>query len=79
MAEERVIEEIEYRVLDRDSAIATALFIALILLLYAYYVVEGLNRVTATFLGLSVAFAYSLTIWLGLIAVLVYAFLVVWR
>ncbi len=63
----------------RRDLIITAAFIILYLALYLYYVVPGLNSPEPSVLGMSVALAYSLLVWVLLMAVVAAAYLYVWR
>jgi len=76
---ERVLEEIEYRLFSRPSHyVAAALYLAANALMYLVYLPE-INRPDPTVGGLSVAFAYSLGVWVLLMVAVLYASLVAWR
>jgi len=56
-----------------------AMFAFLYLLTYLLYIGKGLNSPEPTVLGLSRALAFSLLVWLGLMALIVIAYKAVWR
>ena len=64
---------------ERKSLLATAVFILLYAALYIYYIIPGVNSPDPVFLGLSKALTYSLLVWVLLMAVIVAAYLYVWR
>ena len=64
---------------ERRSLAVTAAFILLYAALYIYYIFPSLNSPDPTFLGLSKALTYSLLVWVLLMAVIVAAYLYVWR
>jgi len=76
----RVLNEIRYKVLRKPSDyVALVLFIVLVLLMYALYIVPSLNSAEASLAGLSKAFSYSLIVWILIMATVVYAALTSWR
>ena len=64
---------------ERRSLAVTAAFILLYAALYIYYIFPSLNSPDPIFLGLSKALTYSLLVWVLLMAVIVAAYIYVWR
>ncbi len=56
-----------------------AMFAFLYLITYLLYIGKGLNSPEPTVLGLSRTLAFSLLVWLGLMALIVIAYKSVWR
>ena len=64
---------------ERKNLAVTAAFILLYAALYLYYIFPSVNSPDPVFLGLSKALTYSLFIWVLLMAVIVAAYVYVWR
>jgi hypothetical protein len=63
----------------RPTPVVVAAFILVYAALYLYYVFPSINSPDPVFLGLSRALAYALLLWLAMMAVVVAAYLYVWR
>jgi hypothetical protein len=75
----RVLDEIRYKVLRKPSDyIALIFYVVASGLMYLLYW-SGLNKPTPTFGGLSVAYAYSLIIWILIMLAIFYAIAFSWK
>jgi hypothetical protein len=75
----RVINEIRYKILRKPSDYAALVFYIIASgLMYLLYLPE-LNKPTPTFGGLSVAYAYSLIIWVIIMISIFYAIATSWK
>jgi len=75
----RVLEDIEYRLFSKPSHyVALGLYLLANILMYLVYL-DPINKPDPTIGGLSKAFAYTLAVWVLLMASVLYASLVAWR
>ncbi|MCE4600502.1 MAG: hypothetical protein F7C38_02915 [Desulfurococcales archaeon] len=75
---ERVIEEIEYRLFSKPSQVAALVFYLIASILMYLVYLDPINKPDPSIGGLSTAFAYSILVWVLLMASVFYAALVAW-